>query len=151
MVDTVSRQARSELMARVRSRDTGPELRVRSLVHGLGYRFVTCGKALPGTPDLVFTARKKAIFVHGCFWHGHRDCRLAMIPKTRTAFWRSKISLNRVRDTRVQCALTELGWSTLVVWQCDLTAPPDLIRRITKFLGPQRASGRSRKTSSLRM
>src|SRR5687767_2131660 len=102
-------------MARVRGRDTGPEMVVRRLVHGLGYRFRLHGRGLPGRPDLVFRSRSKVIFVHGCFWHRHKDCALARVPKSRLEFWEPKLESNRVRDESNLRALKASGWRVLTI------------------------------------
>lgn len=135
LTDTISAERRSALMARIRSKDTKPELVVRRLLHGLGYRYVLHDKRLPGSPDLVFPSRRKVIFVHGCFWHGH-SCTLASNPKTNTEFWMTKIEGNSRRDKQHRRALVKLGWDVGVVWECS-TRRHDLsllARRLTKFL-----------------
>jgi DNA mismatch endonuclease, patch repair protein len=120
-MDRLAPAARSDLMSRIRSKDTTPELVVRRYLHRRGLRFRLHDKTLPGSPDLIFKARKVAIFVHGCFWHGHRRCRLKVrIPKSRPDFWREKIETNRLRDTRAARRLRALGWRVLVVWECRL-------------------------------
>jgi DNA mismatch endonuclease (patch repair protein) len=124
-------------MARVRSRDTTPEIQVRSLLHRLGYRFRLHRKELPGTPDLVFPSRRKVIFIHGCFWHQHPGCRKATAPKTRAEFWRSKLNKNVQRDAIAQERLQAEGWGTLVIWECEIAAS-DLAARLCGFLGPTR-------------
>ncbi|MDR6530259.1 DNA mismatch endonuclease (patch repair protein) [Caulobacter rhizosphaerae] len=110
---------RSALMARVKGRDTRPEIRVRRLAHELGARFRLQRRDLPGTPDLVFPSRRLALFVHGCFWHRHPGCRHATDPRTRVAFWQSKFAANVERDRRVGRALEDLGWRVEVVWECE--------------------------------
>jgi len=134
MADRLTRQKRSEVMSRIRAKNTKPELAVRSMVHRLGYRFRLHARNLPGSPDLVFAARKKAIFVHGCFWHWHEGCRVSKIPKTRTAFWASKLKRNRERDVRKETELKELGWRYLVVWECELRNPEQLRADLLRFL-----------------
>jgi DNA mismatch endonuclease, patch repair protein len=121
-------------MSRVKSRDTAPEMLVRSTAHRLGYRFRLHEKNLPGKPDLVFASRKKVIFVHGCFWHGH-NCAKGRPPKSNKAFWRKKILTNRARDRRNVARLRADHWRVLVLWQCELKAPRDLGRRLVDFLG----------------
>ena len=111
--------ARSRVMRAVRGRDTGPELALRRLLHGLGYRFRLHRKGLPGTPDLVFSARRKAVFVHGCFWHLHQGCRYAKMPATRPSFWKAKLEANVERDRRAVENLQALGWRVLCVWECS--------------------------------
>lgn len=137
VVDTLSPAERSERMSRVRSRDTKPELRVRRLVHGMGYRYRLHRKDLPGKPDLVFGPRRKVILVHGCFWHGHDDtnCKLARAPKSRMEFWGPKLARNRERDREVRDQLIESGWEVLTLWECELGDGPGLERRVKAFLG----------------
>ena len=134
MVDTLTKRERSERMALVRSKDTKPELAIRSLVHGMGFRYRLHGNKLPGRPDLVFPAGRKAIFVHGCFWHRHRGCKLARIPKSRVRFWKEKLEGNRRRDTQNIARMRRLWWSSLVVWECQLGKLESLSRRIRNFL-----------------
>ena len=119
LADIVSREKRSAMMAAVRGKDTKPELVVRRLVHRAGYRFRLHRKNLPGAPDLVLPSRRIAIFVHGCFWHGHLGCRYATVPKTRRAFWVGKIKANRLRDARAKRALQKSDWRVIVIWECD--------------------------------
>lgn len=108
---------------------------VRRLVHGLGYRYRLHNAQLPGRPDLVFAARRRVIFVHGCFWHRHPGCRLARVPKSRVDFWRAKLDGNRRRDLLTQRELDELGWRSLVVWECELNDLDSVAMRVTGFLG----------------
>lgn len=133
MVDTLSPQARSERMSRIRGKDTVPELAVRRLAHALGYRFRLYRKDLPGRPDLVFPKLKKVVFVHGCFWHGH-DCGKGRLPKSNVAFWEDKIVKNRARDAKAVAALKETGWSVLVVWQCQTKDGKVLENALKRFL-----------------
>lgn len=128
--------ARSRTMRAVRGRDTGPERTLRRLLHGLGYRFRLHRAGLPGTPDLVFPARRKAVFVHGCFWHGHDCKRGARAPKRNADYWRAKIARNVARDATQQAALAAAGWESLVVWECALKEPEALLRAVAAFLGP---------------
>ena len=109
-------------MSRIRHRDTKPEMMVRRLLHAMGFRYRLHDKRLPGSPDIVFASRKKAIFVHGCFWHRHPDagCALARMPKSRLDFWQPKLEGNRTRDVRHQSELDALGWRYLIVWECEL-------------------------------
>lgn len=122
MTDIVSPERRSEMMRRIRSEGTSPELTVRRYLHALGYRYRLHAKDLPGSPDIVFRSRRLAIFVHGCYWHRHPDCRLAYTPKSRTEFWEDKFRANVRRDRRTAAQLEELGWRILVVWECDVRA-----------------------------
>jgi len=112
-------------MARIRATDTKPELTVRRLLHSLGYRFRLHRRDLPGSPDLAFPGRRKIVFVHGCFWHQHRGCRLAYRPKSNTKFWAEKFAANLLRDRRAMRQLRASGWDPLVVWECELA---DLLR-----------------------
>lgn len=113
---------RSALMSRIRAKDTRPELAVRRLAHKLGFRFRLHRRDLPGTPDLVFSRMKKAILVHGCFWHHHQDpsCRNAVLPKTRQDWWRAKLLANVARDARSMEQLLSEGWTVLVLWECEI-------------------------------
>lgn len=109
-------------------------MRLRRLIHGLGYRYRLHVQALPGTPDLVFPSRKAVIFMHGCFWHRHQDCRLARMPKSRVSFWREKLDENQRRDERNVTRLREMGWRVLVIWECqmkgrDLAEVSNIVRR----------------------
>jgi DNA mismatch endonuclease (patch repair protein) len=135
-MDTLSPPERSERMSRIRATHTRPELRVRKIVHGAGYRYRLHRRDLPGNPDLVFSGRRKVIFVHGCFWHRHpaRRCKLARLPKTRLDFWLAKLEGNRNRDARARRRLRLLGWKALVVWECQLSAADKLQKRIINFL-----------------
>ncbi|MCK9264720.1 MAG: DNA mismatch endonuclease Vsr [Deltaproteobacteria bacterium] len=134
MTDVFSTEKRSWIMSRVRSQDTAPEMKVRSITHRLGYRYRLHRKDLPGNPDLVFPSRKKVIFVHGCFWHGHDCSRGGRIPKANTKYWQGKINKNIERDKKNQEALQSLGWETLIIWECDLKDPDKVILCITKYL-----------------
>lgn len=136
MPDSLSKSERSERMSRVRDRDTKPELQVRSLVHRMGFRFRLHDRRLPGAPDLVFAARRKVIFVHGCFWHRHPDpdCNLARMPKSRLDFWGPKLEGNRQRDFRNQSQLDAIGCKHLVVWECELRHREQLENKLFAFL-----------------
>jgi DNA mismatch endonuclease (patch repair protein) len=124
----------SALMARVRQRDTTPELSVRCCAHNLGFRFRLHRKDLPGTPDIVFPKARKVIFVHGCFWHRHAGCKHTSFPKSRPDFWCEKFEQNKKRDSRINDALNELGWRTLTVWECQTRDPALLEKLVTDFL-----------------
>lgn len=127
---------RSAIMRAVKSRDTGPELKVRAAVRALGYarRYRLNGANLPGKPDLVFSAMRKVIFVHGCFWHGHTCTRGARQPKDNAAYWRAKIARNVARDGASLKALKQNGWSPLVIWECETRDANTLSRKLAKFL-----------------
>ena len=136
MADTLSPKERSERMSRIRSRDTQPELRVRRLIHGLGYRYRLHCSDLPGTPDLVFRKRKRVIFVHGCFWHQHPDpkCKLTRLPKSRLDFWGPKLRRNHERDEEILARLRQEGWRVLIVWECLTHNDEELKENIVAFL-----------------
>lgn len=108
-------------MSRIKSKDTAPEMRVRSALHRAGYRFRLHVKDLPGKPDIVLPKYKTVIFVHGCFWHRHKGCSNATMPSTNQAFWKEKFKRNVERDKREQAELNKLGWKVLVVWECEVT------------------------------
>jgi DNA mismatch endonuclease (patch repair protein) len=133
-VDVFTVERRSALMARIQGKNTKPEISVRCIAYGLGYRYRLHRRDLPGTPDLTFSRLKKVIFVHGCFWHQHKGCRYAYKPKSNTAFWEQKFSTNHYRDTRVLRELRRLGWKVLVVWECETETPKMLVSKITRFL-----------------
>lgn len=134
MPDTMTPQERSERMSRVRGKDTRPERAVRSVAHGMGYRYRLHRKDLPGCPDLVFPGRGKVVFVHGCFWHRHPKCRHTRTPKSRVEFWTSKFARNVERDQRNIRELQNLGWEPLVVWECQTTDREELTETIRRFL-----------------
>lgn len=127
MVDTISEERRSWNMSRIKGRNTGPEVRLRSLLHRAGFRFRLHAKELPGKPDFVLPKYRTAIFVHGCFWHRHEGCRNATTPSTRTKFWQAKFDGNVERDRRNSAALEAAGWTVITVWECDLKADADRI------------------------
>lgn len=124
---------RSAMMKKVRRRDTAPELLVRKLMHQRGWRFRLHIRALPGTPDIVFPARRAAIFVNGCFWHGH-DCKLGRPPKSRPEFWVPKLAANRERDARKISELVAGGWRAMTIWQCSLIDVSETIECLEQFL-----------------
>lgn len=117
-------------MSRVRGRDTKPEMIVRRMLHGMGYRFRLHRRDLPGSPDIVLPSRQIAIFVHGCFWHRHPGCRLASMPRTRTEFWEGKFARNVARDEADVLRLQELGWQVIVIWECETRDPRRLEQRL---------------------
>ncbi len=135
-MDTLTVEQRSKRMSRVRDKDTKPELLVRRLVHGMGYRYRLHRRDLPGSPDLVFPSRRKVILVHGCFWHRHPDpqCPLTRTPKSRPDFWLPKFEANHQRDLRNEAQLEALGWGILVVWECQLRHLPIIEARVREFL-----------------
>jgi DNA mismatch endonuclease (patch repair protein) len=134
--DVFSIEKRSAVMRAVKSRDTGPELAVRAAVRALGYarRYRLNGASLPGKPDIVFGALRKAVFVHGCFWHGHDCKRGARQPKDNAAYWHAKIARNVERDRVALKALKREGWSALVIWECETRDADKLARKLSSFL-----------------
>lgn len=122
MVDTFTPEERSRIMSRVRSRDTRPELLVRSYLHRAGLRFKVDDSSIPGRPDLVLSKYRCAIFVHGCFWHRHQMCKFATKPVTRVDFWRDKFETNVRRDRRTEDVLSKLGWRVIVIWGCEVSS-----------------------------
>ena len=120
-------------MSRVRGQNTKPEIKVRSALHKLGYRFRLHRKDLPGTPDIVMPKYRTVIFVHGCFWHQHPGCRKATYPQGNADFWRRKLDGNIMRDTRTQALLVELGWHVIIIWECELRDITSLIERLKKI------------------
>lgn len=123
MADVFTPEKRSEVMARIRGGGTKPELVVRSMLHRMGYRFTVNGplnRGLPGRPDLVLPRYRTVVFVHGCFWHGHEDCRDFRLPGTRREWWTAKIEGNRARDARVEAELRATGWHVITIWACAL-------------------------------
>lgn len=133
MTDHVAPDRRSFIMSKVGQKDTAPELRLRRALHSLGYRYRLHRRDLPGTPDLVFPSRRKVIFVHGCFWHGH-ICRWGKLPKSRLEYWLPKIEANKERDNRALTLLADKGWQVLVVWQCELRDVSKALPRVVAFL-----------------
>ena len=133
-MDRISKERRSWNMSRIQSRDTKPEKTVRSILHGLGYRFRLHQKNLPGKPDIVLARYNSVIFVHGCFWHRHKDCKNASVPKTKKTFWKGKFKANIERDIKVKNELKSNGWRVLVVWECELNDIETMERELGKFL-----------------
>jgi DNA mismatch endonuclease (patch repair protein) len=120
-------------MSRVKSKNTTPEMAVRHLVFGMGYRYRLHDKRLPGRPDLVFSGRRKVVFVNGCFWHGHVGCRYARLPKSRVDFWRAKIEKNQARDRMNIASLESSGWKVITIWQCELKNIETLANKLYDF------------------
>lgn len=120
MADKITKERRSWNMSRIRSKNTKPEIVVRSLLHNLGFRFRLHRKDLPGNPDIVLTKYKTVIFVNGCFWHRHPGCKYAYTPKSRINFWANKFDQNTERDRRNHAVLTGMGWRVIVVWECEV-------------------------------
>lgn len=132
-MDTITKEQRSALMGRIRAKDTKPEMAVRSMLHGLGYRFRLHVKNLPGRPDIVLPRHGRVVLVHGCFWHGH-TCRLASTPKSNTGYRSEKISDNRARDIRTRDALLSEGWQVLEIWECEIRAMHGVIDKLQHFM-----------------
>lgn len=143
MSDVFTPEKRSAIMGRIRSRNSQPELLLRQVLTSIGYRYRLHGKSLPGRPDVVFTARRAAIFMHGCFWHSH-SCSAGRVPKTRPEFWRAKLEANMARDTRQLAELERVGWRTLVLWECEMKDLGAVGQRVSDFLGPTRWHVRAR-------
>ena len=135
MVDTVSPETRSRMMASIKSKGTKPEMRVRRLLHGLGYRYRLHRRDLPGRADLAFAAKRKVIFVNGCFWHHHPGCRRGRIPDANRDYWLAKLTGNRARDARNIALLEKQGWSAMTVWECQLGDMGAVASRLVDFLG----------------
>jgi len=134
-MDTIDPGRRSENMRRIHNKHTKPEVRLRSLLHKMGYRFRLHDKDLPGKPDIVFSGRHKVIFVHGCFWHQHPGCREGRIPTSRRDYWEPKLNRNTIRDETALAKLNAKGWGTQVIWECELEGNlPQVLERIAAFL-----------------
>jgi DNA mismatch endonuclease, patch repair protein len=132
--------SRSEIMSRIRSKNTRPELLVRHFLWVCGFRYRLHRKQLPGMPDIVLTRYKAVIFVHGCFWHGHGNCPQFKMPSTRKEFWEAKIRRNQERDAHSQAKLREMGWNVIVVWECEIAGKAGkarLVRLITEILAEE--------------
>jgi len=134
MTDGLTPEARSRLMSRIRGKDTKLEMLVRRLIWALGFRYRLHRKDLPGCPDVVFSSRKKAIFIHGCFWHRHEGCTANRIPKSNVEFWTDKLNKNHFRDVNSQLKLREMGWSVLVIWECETKDREALLDKVKTFL-----------------
>ena len=134
MTDRLSRAARSRNMSRIRSVDTVPERLIRKMLFAMGYRFRLHRRDLPGTPDIVLVNRRKVIFVHGCFWHGHSRCARAKRPTSNVEFWTRKIEKNTARDRAASASLRRAGWRVCVIWQCELRDLGAIKAKLAKFL-----------------
>lgn len=133
-MDNLTPAERSAIMARVRSKDSKPELLIRRMIYAMGYRYRLHAKELPGKPDIVFRPLRKAIFVHGCFWHRHENCALARLPKSRLSFWMPKLEKNKERDRQIKTLLKKMHWRTLTIWECEIDNPTRVQNRIRRFL-----------------
>lgn len=143
MADTVSPEVRSRMMSGIRAKNTKPEMIVRCGLHRAGFRYILHDRRLPGRPDIVLPRHHAAVFVNGCFWHGHR-CRLFKIPATRPEFWSAKIEQNRARDVAMRAALAAAGWRVATIWECALRGSDascnEVINRLEKWLGSRSAN-----------
>nr|WIE92593.1 DNA mismatch endonuclease Vsr [Mesorhizobium sp. WSM4875] len=144
MADTLTPAERSERMSRIRSCDTKPEIALRKALHGLGFRFRLHSRRLPGKPDIVLPKHRTVVFVHGCFWHRHRGCKVATTPKTNTSFWVEKFDRNQSRDRRNGEALATAGWRVIVVWECELGTPAKVDSRAGELAADIILQGRLR-------
>src|SRR5690606_37405305 len=120
MADVHSKEIRSFNMSQIKGKDTKPEILVRKFLFANGIRYRLHDKRLPGKPDMVFPKYKKVVFIHGCFWHGHENCKYFVVPKTRTEWWLNKINSNKKKDTESMYALKKLGWKVITIWECEL-------------------------------
>ena len=136
-MDYLTNAQRSAHMARIRATDTAPEMVVRRAAHALGLRFRLHRRDLPGSPDLVFPSRRRALFVHGCYWHRHPGCRLAYSPKSNIDFWQAKFDRNVARDAQALAALQAAGWKADVIWECETRRPETIPDRLRALLGEQ--------------
>ncbi len=132
--DKISKSERSAIMAKIKSRDTTPEMTVRRLVHSFGFRYRLHQKDLPGKPDLVFRSRKKVIFVHGCFWHGHSCTSGSNQPSSNIEYWKNKLYRNKAKDKKDIKALKQMGWEVLVLWECEIKNTTLLLKKLKSFL-----------------
>lgn len=137
MADTLSIAERSRLMAKIRSKNTGPERTVRSLLHRAGYRFRIHVRSLPGTPDVVLPRHRLVVFVHGCFWHRHKGCKVATTPKSHRKFWSDKFARNVANDRKHVRQLRRLGWHVVTIWACQLRNPERVMAKIKKSIAPR--------------
>ncbi|MDP2600033.1 MAG: very short patch repair endonuclease [Deltaproteobacteria bacterium] len=134
MTDVFSQQKRSWIMSRVKGRDTKPEILVRSFIFRMGFRFRLHRRGLPGTPDIVLPRHGKIIFVHGCFWHGHKRCPRSKRPTSNENFWNNKLDENIKRDKGYRRELRQMSWKVLTVWECETKSPEKLLRKLERFL-----------------
>jgi len=133
MADIYSKAKRSEIMSRVKNRKTGPEETVAALLRKLGVRYRRNVKSLPGRPDFAVASKNVALFVHGCFWHGHNNCKRAKLPDSNREFWAAKIGKNKRRDAKVARRLRKAGWHVWTIWQCRLRGSEQVRRRLSKL------------------
>lgn len=141
MPDTVPPTVRSRIMSRIKSKGTKPEIVVRRLLHGLGYRYRLHLTHLPGRPDLVFSARRKVVFVNGCFWHYHEGCRHGHVPASNRDYWLQKLTRTRARDERNVATLKQAGWDVVTIWECQLRDIEATTQLLIEFLERQSSEG----------
>ncbi len=151
VTDTLTTKERSQLMAKIRGKNTGPELAVRSLLHRAGYRFRIHVRDLPGTPDIVLPRYRAVVFVHGCFWHRHRGCKTAATPKSHRKFWAEKFARNVANDQKHRRRLRNLGWRVITVWECQLKRSERVLAKIEKTLAPRSAISHSSAPAPFRL
>jgi DNA mismatch endonuclease (patch repair protein) len=137
-MDKISKEKRSKNMSKIRSKNTKPELLVRSIIHQMGYRFRLHVPDLPGKPDIVLPRHRKIIFVHGCFWHQHKNCKIAHKPKSRISYWQPKLNANKKRHRKHMRTLKSLGWNCIVVWECETKNLNKMKAKLQEFLGNKR-------------
>jgi DNA mismatch endonuclease (patch repair protein) len=140
MTDIMSSAERSARMALIRGKNTAPELAVRRVLHRLGYRYRLHARNLPGNPDIAFPSRRKAIFVHGCFWHRHPGCVIAHLPRSRPEYWAKKFNRTVERDAQNLLAIRALSWEALVMWECEIRDVAAIAEKLTRFLGAARSA-----------
>src|SRR5687767_11487790 len=133
MADVHTKEQRSYNMSRIRAKNTKPEMLVRKFLHAIGFRYTLHNKSLPGKPDIVLPKYKTVIFIHGCFWHGHKDCKYFVVPKTRTEWWLNKINSNIANDTKAVKTLKKEGWKIIHLWGCDLK-PQKVEKKLNRLL-----------------
>ena len=151
MADIITKDERSRNMAAIRNKDTGPEMLVRRFLHAAGFRYHLHVRKLPGCPDLVFPSLHTVIFIHGCFWHGHENCKYYRLPKSNEEFWRNKISRNIERDAKARAELEKQFWHVIVIWECDLknkSHRKETLETVAKELSDIRNHTYSRPSSS---
>lgn len=148
MADVLTPSQRSYCMSQIQGKDTRPELAVRSLLHRMGYRFRLHRKDLPGKPDIVLPRFRSVVFVHGCYWHRHKGCKYAYVPKTRRSFWKSKFKENVNRDSRTRKQLHGLGWKVLVLWECEIRDIANLQEHLDSFLSKKEIKDETVHTNS---
>ncbi len=127
-------EQRSRNMSAIKSKNTKPEIKVRKILHSMGYRFRLHSKGLPGSPDIVLPKYKTVIFVHGCFWHRHENCKYASTPKTRQEFWENKFNANKIRDQKILKEIKSLGWKFIIIWECEARNIQSIEEKIKRFL-----------------